>query len=622
LCLARISNQIKFRRNDCCPLFCLPPEIIGEILTIAALYDPPHAPAARTIPTASGVAVKQLHVRRAHLGWISFGHVCRRLRGHLLGLRSLWGAIAFTLPNAQDQILSRAGLAPVVINFNYGYVVTNKQVDLAMTCITRARAITVDTKIRQHVSRRIWTLNPRDLSRKEFPLLEELSLELNVQDVEPLTSSVYELPPMIAPRLRSLRFRNYYAPFYPSSLTSLELVRVGPSSSNTLPSPDIFLCMLRSCSQLQNLTLTGCIPQLTPSSPEELDSGKIELPHLAGLGLAGPTERCAALWSRLNVPPAAFLHFRLDFIEYDIGGAEVPVIADDNMPYQDPRRLDFMATLGRYVCDRTPYPVTGLSIVDLLRNYESDIDANDELLRIRLTTPWDEPATARLGALPRAFAGQACFLDLSFYRFKVEDAEFLLYLDNAAEAFGAQAVHTLQLASEFGFRPEEWRTALARFMAVHTLALFEYPVDDGLWIALTHPAPDPHVDGQNPEHGAAPLLPALDTLAFRTADFISDYLYDHERAVSESLWNMAGPSESEAWRELVCGLVRRRERGGSVRRIEFEEWTTDCVDSSRRELDMLRKVVPEVEATPVVQRLRASGITPSSMSAFFTIGWP
>jgi hypothetical protein len=181
--------------------------------------------------------------------------------------------------------------------------------------IARAQSILIDRRTEGLYPNAVdkWPLSPADMSKCQFPLLEQLELEFpsNSQNsnARPYhhTSDILYLPPMHAPRLRHLRLLNFYTPFYGSTLLSLVLQR-DYRDKGPLPTPFQFLAMIQSCPQLQTLRLCRWIPNLAlPSEPTIL------LPQLAMLSIADTISRGVAFCLYITTPSATVRH--LNFTE-------------------------------------------------------------------------------------------------------------------------------------------------------------------------------------------------------------------------------------------------------------------------------------------------------------------
>ncbi|KZV58891.1 hypothetical protein PENSPDRAFT_697029 [Peniophora sp. CONT] len=188
------------------PILRLSPEIISEILSYVAELEP-------TKPTT--------------LGWIRLGHVSHAFRSALLDMHALWaGAACHVDAHARGEVLTRAGNTPLSIRFkDDNEDIEAHRVQFAMDSISFARYMRIEEHDPKNV---LWTHEPRAVSGRELPLLEYLKVEAihrPKRDASWLSTDIYEIQPVRAPRLKCVVLVNIFVPFPPGNLTKLILKR-------------------------------------------------------------------------------------------------------------------------------------------------------------------------------------------------------------------------------------------------------------------------------------------------------------------------------------------------------------------------------------------------------------
>ncbi|KAI0317365.1 hypothetical protein OF83DRAFT_1083645 [Amylostereum chailletii] len=476
-CLDDLVCQLRARRNACCPLFRLPPEIFSEIVTIVAIHSPPGP----LRDVGQSRELKGMRTPPRTLGWITLGHVCRQFRALVLNLPTLWASAVTSLPNTQEIFLERAKAAPLTIMLDtdkHPIPLPKDTIKFAVDNFHRARVFEVRESGRMPVT----VLTPAAFKQLEQP--QPLPLERMIAAIDEVIHfpdgwvDRYNLPPLNAPRLQHLSFKNMYFPSTSTSLTYLELVRSGPSALVGIPPPaDDILTALRFLPRLQVLRLIKTIPVLTDLPARRRDEA-ISLPHLTELWAYGPRTCCLALWSHLIVPVTANLRFRVDYVDnrdLDFEDDGVNSLA----PFTDPHRMDFLRALSTHV--RASRDITGLSIFD---------DDAEESIRICLCVREEnaigDPDEGWTGPFARGFAFR---LDVTFYRWECQEPHFVDVFECVVAEYGLAGVAVLELGSLMDYGTRKWRELLDKFKNVHTLALDGMPTSS-LMKALGTPASD------------------------------------------------------------------------------------------------------------------------------------
>jgi hypothetical protein len=288
--------EIKKRRNACVPLFRIPPETLLEIAHILAnIWFPFHS-----------------HSRDVNgsLDWIMLSHVCAALCIPLINDCTLWADVICVFPKAAAEFLFRSRQAPLVLDFGgrcrscqvLRTSFTTTLLPFMFEHVTQARVFKVAALNRD------W-LPPLDpLLSSELPFLEELDwcIPGRVDGTKHQHDTIFVLPAMRAPRLRSLRLAGFNIPFDPTIPTTLRLM---PSQDQLRSNIHLFLTVLRSCSaSLHDLELKHWLPQMLSESRQPA----IPFPLLRTLYIEDDLEQAHALWTQITTPANACVtfHFR------------------------------------------------------------------------------------------------------------------------------------------------------------------------------------------------------------------------------------------------------------------------------------------------------------------------
>ncbi|VDC02959.1 unnamed protein product [Peniophora sp. CBMAI 1063] len=342
--LRRLALEFIRRANAYTSLILrLPPELIFEIFTHVVRLEP-------TSPK--------------ELGWIRLGHVSYAFRSVLLSMPGLWAsAIWDVADHARHEVLSRARDMPLSIQLKTGRKldVSSNKIKFAMDNIDRARRIKIEERQGTKI---LWSFEPRDLSGRVFPHLEEIDVMLlhhdtSLRDPDWLGPDVYGLEPVQAPRLRSVFLVNVFIPISPNNLTTLALIRTKyygngtiAASSDLLPSPEEFLHMLAQCGNVEYLTLQNVTPAIAPLHTSLRSIDAIKLSSLKELTLCSPMSEIIAFWTYLApLPHEVELCLKPDYTEAAIatGG------------FVDSRRLSLISLFLEHLACHDPSRVTALA---------------------------------------------------------------------------------------------------------------------------------------------------------------------------------------------------------------------------------------------------------------------
>ncbi|KAI0315195.1 hypothetical protein OF83DRAFT_1085130 [Amylostereum chailletii] len=233
-CLEGILLQLKARRNACLPFFSVPPEVLGEILTIVALINPPTPPKRPLSSTNNHRGFSQKHQPRSdHLGWIKTGHVCRKLRNVPLSIPALWAGVVTLVPCVHKELLARVGSMPITIQTNTCRdLVPLATIRFAQENVCRAKVIEIVDPIDNPL---VWDSDILDELRRPSTLpLERLVVELQRPRLTSHPSRSFTT--LNTPFLRHVSLTNTFIPITSSLLTYLEIVHNPPLSiSSALP---------------------------------------------------------------------------------------------------------------------------------------------------------------------------------------------------------------------------------------------------------------------------------------------------------------------------------------------------------------------------------------------------
>ncbi|KZV63003.1 hypothetical protein PENSPDRAFT_228373 [Peniophora sp. CONT] len=341
--LQKLATEfIRYANAYTSPILRLSPELIFEIFACIAELEP-------TNPIT--------------LGWIRLGHVSHAFRSALLNMRELWASAACNVSyHARDEVLVRAGNTPLFIDMrDASEDIARHRIEFAMGHLSCARRV----KILEFDPRNpLWTLEPHVISGQELPLLECLQVEAMhrpQRDATWLSTEVYGLTPLRAPRLKSVFLVNIFIPFPPENLTTLDLYRRKhfpdgsiPNQDAVLPSPQEFLSLLRRCSQLRHLCLEQAIPDVRPLPSTHRSTQGIRLPYLKSISLDAPMSRIAALWSHLALPPDAVLSLKPDYTDIKLAATHDGFVKHE--------RLTFIHLFIDHAALSSLSPITGLAL--------------------------------------------------------------------------------------------------------------------------------------------------------------------------------------------------------------------------------------------------------------------
>ncbi|KZV75703.1 hypothetical protein PENSPDRAFT_680918 [Peniophora sp. CONT] len=560
-----LTSQFNFWLNSCsAPILRLPPEVMGEIMTIVAAVDP---------PTSSNLSS----------GWMGLSQVSRQVRSVLLSMHALWADAVFLVDSdAREEVLRRAGETPLYIKMrsSVGDTVGKRAIELAMSNITRARHVEILEG--DHGHEELWTRDPLSLAGADFPHLETLILDVYhrpSRDATWLRQPVYDYAPIIAPRLRRLRLKNIFVPFVATQLTRLELIRAQhtPDSNilndeSIIPSAPQFLSILRQCANVQTLRIANYTsPDLQPLPPHLRKHHAIEFPALTTLDLYEKLPRCYALWTHLSVPPTAKLDIDVDYSEYP----------NHDRPYLDSRRLDLLDAVGAHSLRSPPSRRTsGLAILN---------SATSGFSTFRFTFFAHEAGAEKRGWTGPLGRDHILTLDLTFRRFLIETLfPFTQAVERARSSFALEDIRTLDLGFEsYLGEVSQWKAIFAAFPRVHTLNM--YKMHHSAYDALT-PVFSAEVEGEVLElEPGALLLPELTTLSIETLRF----------------QGVPRPMEDEVTLDpiftpdnVVEMFSARKRAGAPVQNVKIVD-----LDMGDYDLDMfitkMRAVVPQVEYKPL-----------------------
>jgi hypothetical protein len=259
--LERVALQLKARRNACQSISRLPPEITGEIIKHVATISPPHRPVFHS--SDRGISFDLSH-SRSDLGWIKLAHVCHRWREIALGISSLWADSVCSLTGAEETFLERARAIPLVLSINARHHKIDEQtVWFIQEYRRRARVIEIHEVLPPIMHPAAWPTGARGLAGQDFPYLEELVLDLKPSRKEPVSHSVFSLPPLRANKLRRIELNNIFVPWSVTpNLTELILSRNDFQQLSIVPPPELLFSLLRSAPMLHTLHLLGWIPDI------------------------------------------------------------------------------------------------------------------------------------------------------------------------------------------------------------------------------------------------------------------------------------------------------------------------------------------------------------------------
>lgn len=290
--LSRLPLDLKRQANSCSPILTLPRELFREICTILAAIWPP------SLLGCWSDIIRPDRNKEQHLGWITLSHVSHTLRSAMLEHCTLWAEIVCASPHrARDEFLRRSGNSPINVHYLSGICRhTTSFMELVTADLSRARTISIAAPGADSTSIGKFKVKPSMLLGKRFEHLVSLTIStfFTGRSSETAGEPIHESAPMWAPQLKSLKFRGFFVPFEPSTLTSLVLQDRNKVIS--LPSETLF-DILRSAVSLEKLELLYWIPgTLVPSRVPTLS-----LTGLKSIKITDELECGVSFWSHLDL---------------------------------------------------------------------------------------------------------------------------------------------------------------------------------------------------------------------------------------------------------------------------------------------------------------------------------
>ncbi|KZV74845.1 hypothetical protein PENSPDRAFT_748949 [Peniophora sp. CONT] len=534
---------LEFRslQNSCVAILRMPPEVLAQITDYLV----------KIWPARLGRYIK----RSGDLGWITLSHICRQLREVLLGKHELWAQIIYTFPRARDLMLVRAGDLPVSLRLSHA-TLTSEDIDFVFQHLGKARVVEIDVSL-CNSDDTTWILEPAMFSQKMLPALEELTLYMDDREeqLDLLTSDVWELPPSTTPRLRTLYLHCMAVPFNPATLTKLTLHF--DETPPYLYTPAHFLDLLRQCTLLQEIELTYAVP----SYPLKLNGGHpVELPALSHLQIGDDVDVCIGFWNHISVPSSctAVLHLHQIQDHYPDFCSHLHVI---------PARLKGPAFEA---------PIVGLSVWDA-----GDADSADEETMI------DDVAACwlvfDLGMVNPSWTGvfKHNYKErMSLYMYSIETTEphFVKLLAQALKVVDAGQIQILEIGSKQAHNMGQWSRALTPFNNLHTLYLENMPRTP-LLLSLAPTAPER-------QDFTSIILPGL------------RFLWLDKLDLSESDKEEASPVPDRV--QFIRTFLSRKQQGFPVQHLRIGELRMDVTLAERSFLPRIRAIVPLVECNTVV----------------------
>ncbi|KAI0030270.1 hypothetical protein K488DRAFT_87940 [Vararia minispora EC-137] len=524
--LRGMEYRIKRRMNACAFLFCLPPELLREVLFIvAATWAPSYPHKLCRVPAMRSSSAPSL-------GWISLGQVCHALRRALLDDHALWAGIVCVFPLAYDEILHRVGDIPVALTLTEPRCShTQAQAEFIISHVARARTIVIyDYEEYNPTHADKWPFDPAAHSGKLLPFLEELTLFFGSTSKrgELVTADLFSFPPILTPRLRVLRLREFYVPFDPSTLTELHLQR---TSEHSLPSPNQFLDMLRSCVMLRSLTLKRWIPpSLTPASEPT-----ISMP-LTILSLLDVFEHCITLCTHLSIPRACECTF--DIVGFPVEAATSGIYFDG---------------FKRYFQSSDTLPISGMMIEQERDNYLT--------MEFYVRIPG-----APLGYSSVFERGFQRRLAVHFHSNHVI-RHFISAAAHVIDALNLDRIEYFALGQERFVDDNDWSDIFSQLRHVHTLYIMD--TARPLLIPLFQPS----------------ILPSLHFL------WISSLRIGHVNGTPTPAEEWGDLTRAE----LIQMMLDRRGAGAGLKRLRINALYADKAEAMKTVLPRLRAIVPLVE---------------------------
>lgn len=296
----RVMCRARIRRNAFTTSCRVPPEILALCFLHLASRDIPYR-APNPLSTMSSAT-------NANIGWIKVLQVCTHWRQVALSQPSLWTRIAFCLgPRWADEMASNAKAAPLIIE-----EISGKSMPQTVQCI--------DKIIGDHIShiKRIALVNGTTsltgiVSRETAaPLLESLDLNATSYKSEHLNdmrrSALSNIFGRQTPRLRRIGLRNIqilrptFCVLKTVTELSISFPRRGSLHSDTLPSTQSFLDMLKAAPSLEFLNLVHILPHIDDENALPLTVPLVHLPRLVELRIQGPPLDCVAVLRQVTIP--------------------------------------------------------------------------------------------------------------------------------------------------------------------------------------------------------------------------------------------------------------------------------------------------------------------------------
>ncbi|KAI0314192.1 hypothetical protein OF83DRAFT_1137959, partial [Amylostereum chailletii] len=266
------------------------------------------------------------HLVSSVLDLISVSHVCQRWRAIAQGTPTLWAPCVFSLPTGHVERLAWAKNVPLDIQLSTASPLSPRTPQLlqaAASCVARARNIALfailcnDEDPTFHGDVSVWSHWRNALSGQPLPLLQGLYVSNRVFTTWQGALPPWEIQPLVAPNLKTVRFLGTFVPFSSTTLTHLDM-SCYPKSPGDFCTPTVLIAILESASNtLQTLILGHRFPNVEGLSHSHGPGFHISLPHLHTLSLTGSVKRCIALKQYLHIPPTVDLRLEFNDAFYD-----------------------------------------------------------------------------------------------------------------------------------------------------------------------------------------------------------------------------------------------------------------------------------------------------------------
>ncbi|KAI0312920.1 hypothetical protein OF83DRAFT_1176167 [Amylostereum chailletii] len=495
--VSRIVYDLKVRRNACRPFVRLPTEIIAIIVSFVS-----HVNTSRTYGHARYILFRQI---------LRLSHICHHIREVVLGMSALWAMHIFTSRAAYRTVLERARRAPLHIAVDTDWRETI--VSAALPLLERARAVHVQFSSNfkgneapltadadgesdgNGKSLRAWI---KRLAGRTSPSLNSLIMDSHRQGF--WGSSIIDVPPLIAPKLHTLSFRNAFIPWTSSSLRKLSMsfrACDGGDIQFKLPySSAQFVALLESHPTIKRLSLRNCLPDMSDILRHEARR-PIPLPRLSSVKLEGSLARCFSFWKCLDFPPTK-MHIQIKIKGSKLSEGDMVHTADNELL---PR---FFQLLTRHICGTqlAPRRSHAVSYVDFMS-------------WLTISTSFIAVDPSSRNPVDQSDAGSCDITKLDFEWKKDENDVFAM----AADAFSFQDVEIVKIHLVV-YTLEKWQNMLSRLSGTRELHLFS-PFENLISaITLSSPLDD----------SSAHLLPVLASLRL--------WSWDGRSCKSESLLAM------------------------------------------------------------------------------------